>query len=358
MHTFEYTNNSSRLLTPEIVRLLSTLYEHKGRQQLFVEAKKDELLTLMEVAKIQSTKSSNRIEGIFTTDKRLEELVVKKTEPKNRNEQEISGYRDVLATIHESYDFISPTVNVIQQLHRDLYSYGPDGFGGKFKSGNHRIAEEDTDGKQTVRFTPVSAFETGDAMRQMTEGFLDAWNGNKSEKLLLIPMFILDFLCIHPFDDGNGRMSRLLTLLLFYRAGFIVGKYISLEMLIEQTKKTYYEALRDSSTGWHDDENSYAPFVKYYLGILIKASNEFESRVEYLSKKKVPKTERVRLLIKDTVGKISKKEILEKCPDISTKTVERTLADLVKQGCIKKIGASSATCYVWLDKTEEMSRFS
>ena len=349
MHSFEYTESSGELFTPEIVRLLTALHEHKGRQQLFVEAKKDELQTLMEVAKIQSTKSSNRIEGIFTTDRRLEELVAKKTEPKNRNEQEISGYRDVLATIHESYDFISPTVNVILQLHRDLYSYGHDGFGGKFKSGDNIIAEEDADGKQTVRFSPVPAFETGEAMRQMTDAFQVAWNGNKVERLLLIPMFILDFLCVHPFDDGNGRMSRLLTLLLFYRAGFIVGKYISLEMLIEQTKETYYEVLRDCSTGWHGNTNSYAPFVKYYLGLLIKASNEFESRVEYLSTKKLPKTERVRLLIKDTVGKISKKEILEKCPDISTKTVERALADLLKQGCIQKVGASSATSYVWSD---------
>ena len=349
MHSFEYTEDSERLLTPEIVRLLNTLYEHRGRQQLFVEAKKDELATLMEVAKIQSTKASNRIEGIFTTDRRLEELVARKSEPKNRNEQEITGYRDVLATIHESYDFISPTVSVILQLHRDLYSYGQGGFGGKLKSGDNIIAEQDADGKQTVRFTPVPAFETGEAMRLMTESFLRAWNENRAERLLLIPMFILDFLCIHPFDDGNGRMSRLLTLLLYYRAGFIVGKYISLEMLIEQTKETYYEALRDSSAGWHENGNSYAPFVKYSLGILIKASNEFEDRVGYLSARKVPKAERVKLLIKNTVGRISKKEILERCPDISTKTVERALADLVKLGCIRKVGASSATGYVWSD---------
>ncbi|MCQ2577157.1 MAG: Fic family protein [Treponema sp.] len=350
MHNFEYNENAKKLLTPEIVQMLSTIYEHKGRQQLFVEAKKDELNSLMEIAKIQSTKSSNRIEGIFTTDKRLKELMSQKSEPRNRNEQEISGYRDVLSTIHESYDFISPTSNIIQQLHRDLYSYNKNGFGGKFKSNDNIIAETDDNGVQKVRFAPVPAFETEEAMRQMIESFLKAWNSNKTDKLLLIPMFILDFLCIHPFDDGNGRMSRLLTLLLFYRAGFIVGKYISLEMLIESAKETYYEALQDCSYGWHESKNLYEPFVKYYLGILIKASNEFESRIEYLSSSKISKPERIKRLIQNTVGKINKKEILEKCPDISTKTVERTLAELVKEGVIEKVGASSATAYVWIQK--------
>ena len=350
MHIFEYTENAKKLLTPEIVQLLNSIYEHKGRQEHFVEAKKDELNTLMEVAKIQSTKSSNRIEGIFTTDKRLEELMKEKSEPCNRNEQEISGYRDVLTTIHESYDYILPASNVILQLHRDLYSYNKNDFGGKFKSSDNIIAETDANGVQKVRFAPVPAYETEEAMRQMTEAFLEAWNNNKTDKLLLIPMFILDFLCIHPFEDGNGRMSRLLTLLLFYRAGFIVGKYISIEMLIESSKETYYEALQNCSYRWHESKNQYEAFVKYYLEILIKASNEFESRIEYLSGSKISKAERIKKLIQSTVGKINKKEILEKCPDISSKTVERTLANLVKNGFIEKIGASSATAYVWIQK--------
>ena len=350
MHIFEYNENARRLLTPEIVRLLSAAYEHKGRQRLFVEAKSDELAALTEIARIQSTKSSNRIEGIFTTDKRLEELMMQKSEPKNRNEEEISGYRDVLNTIHESHDYITPTASVILQFHRDLYSYSKSGFGGKYKTGDNVIAETDGDGVQKVRFAPVPAFETEDAMRQMCEAFLSAWNENETDSLLLIPMFILDFLCIHPFDDGNGRMSRLLTLLLFYRAGFLVGKYVSIEMLIERTKEAYYMALQDCSAGWHESRNTYMPFVKYYLGLLIKASNEFESRVEYLSSEKISKSERVTRLIQGTVGKISKRQILEKCPDISTKTVERALADLVRWGLVEKVGAGSATSYVWAQK--------
>ena len=161
-------------------------------------------------------------------------------------------------------------------------------------------------------------------------------------------MFILDFLCIHPFNDGNGRMSRLLTLLLFYKAGYIVGKYISMEMLIEKTKETYYEALQASSTGWHENENSYEPFVKYYLGITLKAYNEFESRVEYLKKRTLSKPERIRAMIDQKVGKITKKEILDACPDISKTTVERTLTELVKSGYISKVGSGPATGYVRL----------
>ena len=347
MHIYEYDENAKKLLTPQIVRLLSECYEHKGQQHLFVEANQDELATLVEVARIQSTKASNKIEGIFTTDKRLEELMSQKSEPHNRNEQEISGYRDVLATIHESYDYISPTPNVILQLHRDLYAFDRSGFGGKYKSSDNIISEEDTSGNQRVRFAPVPAYETEEAMRTMCERFLAAWNANKTDKLLLIPMFILDFLCIHPFDDGNGRMSRLLTVLLYYRAGFIVGKYISLEMIIEQTKETYYEALQQCSQNWHENQNCYESFVTYYLGVILKASREFEDRIEYLSFKKITKADRVQKLIETTVGKITKKEILEKCPDISTKTVERTLAELVKAGVIEKVGASSATGYVW-----------
>lgn len=159
-------------------------------------------------------------------------------------------------------------------------------------------------------------------------------------------MFILDFLCIHPFNDGNGRMSRLLTLLLLYRAGYIVGKYISLEMLIEKTKTTYYEALQASSFSWHENQNTYAPFVKYYLGIIIKAYDEFEDRIQYLVTKKISKPDRIKAIISQTLGKISKKDLMERCPDISQGTIERTLSNLVKEGYIIKVGSGPATAYI------------
>lgn len=346
VRSFDYTKNAVKLLTPEIVQMLASIHEHKGKQELFVEANVDELKTLLEVALIQSTGASNRIEGIHTSDSRLEELVKQKAEPRNRSEQEIAGYREVLSTIHESYEFIVPRPNVILQLHRDLYSYSQGSIGGVFKNSDNIIAETDAKGHQKARFIPVSAFQTPEAVDELCTSFWQAWESNDIDKLMLIPMFILDFLCIHPFNDGNGRMSCLLTLLLFYKAGYIVGKYISIEMLIEKTKETYYEALQASSVEWHEGENNYESFVQYYLGIILKAYNEFEDRVEHLKYRKLSKPERIKATIDNKVGKITKKEIMELCPDISKVTVERTLTALVKDGYIRKVGASKSTAYV------------
>ena len=346
MKNFDYITNPAKLLTPEIVQMVGSIHEHKGKQELFLEANIDELKTLLEVALIQSTGASNRIEGIFTSDKRLEELVSQKAEPRNRSEQEIAGYREVLATIHESYEYITPRPTIILQLHRDLYSYSQGNIDGTYKNSDNVIAETDAEEHQKARFIPVPAFQTAEAIDELCAHFLEAWEANLIDKLILIPMFILDFLCIHPFNNGNGRMSRLLTLLLFYKAGYIVGKYVSMEMLIEKTKETYYEALQASSVGWHEGENSYKPFVKYYLGIMLKAYNEFENRVEHLKYHNLSKPDRIKAVIDNKVGKITKKEIMELCPDISKVTVERTLTDLVKSGYIAKVGAGPSTGYV------------
>ena len=346
MRSFDYIKTPEQLLKPEIVQMVGSIHEHKGKQELFLEANIDELKTLLEVALIQSTGASNRIEGIYTTDKRLEELVSQNAEPRNRSEQEISGYREVLATIHESYGYINPRPNIILQLHWDLYSYSQGNVGGSYKNSDNVIAETDEKGHQKARFLPVSAFQTAEAMNELCQNFLEAWEADYIDKLILIPMFILDFLCIHSFNDGNGRMSRLLTLLLFYKAGYIVGKYVSIEMLIEKTKETYYEALQASSSGWHENENSYEPFVKYYLGIILKAYNEFEGRVEHLRNRSLSKPDRIKAVIDNKVGKITKKEIMELCPDISKVTVERTLTKLVKSGYIAKVGAGPSTGYV------------
>ena len=346
MRRFDYIKQPETLLTPEIVQMIASIHEHKGKQELFLEANIDELKTLLAVALIQSTGASNRIEGIFTSDKRLEELVNQKSEPRNRSEQEIAGYREVLATIHESYEYVVPRPNIILQLHRDLYSYSQGAIGGSYKNSDNVIAEIDAEGNQKARFIPVPAFQTAEAMDELCSRFLEAWEADHMDKLVLIPMFILDFLCIHPFNDGNWRMSRLLTLLLFYKAGYIVGKYVSMEMLIEKTKETYYEALQASSAGWHENENNYAPFVKYYLGIVLKAYNEFENRVEHLKNRTLSKPDRIKAMIDQKVGKITKKEIMELCPDISKVTVERTLTELVKSGYIAKVGAGPSTGYV------------
>lgn len=352
MHHFDYDKAPEKLLTPQIVQLLGQIREEKGKQELFLEANADELKSLLEIAKIQSTGASNRIEGIYTSEQRLQELVAQKAEPRNRSEEEIAGYREVLATIHESYDYIPVRPNMLLQLHRDLYAYSRSAAGGQYKNADNVIAETDESGNRRVRFQPVPAFQTAEAMDALCDEMNRAWNDEKFDKLLLMPLFILDFLCIHPFNDGNGRMSRLLTLLLLYKNDCIVGKYISIEMLIEKSKETYYEALQHSSHGWHKNANDYAPFVSYYLGIVLKAYREFESRVRLMQDRSLSKPERIRTVIDGHIGKISKKQLAEQCPDISLTTIERTLGELVKSGYIKKVGAGRTTAYVKAEDVE------
>ena len=347
MRTIDYKKEYDQLLTPEIVAFIAQIHEQKGQQNLFVEAQKDALSELLEIAKIQSTEASNRIEGIITTDDRLKKIVMNKTTPKGRSEREIAGYRDVLNTIHENYDYIPVRPGMILQLHRDLYKFSNSGFGGNFKNSDNVIAEELPDGSKKVRFQPVSAWETPEAVEKLCNAFQEASNDTELDPLLLIPMFILDFLCIHPFNDGNGRMSRLLTLLLLYRYGYFVGKYISIERLIADSKTTYYEVLQESSTAWHEGKNDYYPFVRYFLGVVIAAYREFSSRVDLLITRGLSKPGRVRELIHTTTGKITKAQIMRECPDISQKTVERALKELIDNGEIIKIGGGRYTTYIW-----------
>ena len=345
MRNYNYRDKWQKLLTPEIVKKLTLISEYKGEQRLFIEAHKDELKELVEIAKIQSTEASNRIEGIFTADDRLKNLVQEKTTPRNRDESEIAGYRDVLNTIHENYDYIPINANYFLQLHRDLYKFVGNVDGGVFKTGDNIIQEEDDKGNKKVRFRPVSAWETAEAIDALCEAFRDA--KGEVDSLILNAMFILDFLCIHPFNDGNGRMSRLLTLLLLYQSDYIVGKYISIEKIIEESKETYYEVLQDSSLNWHENENDYKPFVNYMLGVIVNAYKEFESRVELVTNPNLSKSDRIREIIKNHIGTITKSELLEMNPDISDTTVQRTLAELLKNNEIKKIGGGRYTKYTW-----------
>lgn len=345
MRDYNYKEKWSKLLTPEIVKKLTLINEYKGEQRLFIEAHKDELIELVEIAKIQSTEASNRIEGIFTADDRIKSLVQAKTTPRDRDEAEIAGYRDVLNTIHENYDYIPINANYILQLHRDLYKFLGSTEGGRFKTSDNIIRETDADGNECVRFRPVPAWETAPSIDELCKSYHEA--KSEADSLLLSLMFILDFLCIHPFNDGNGRMSRLLTLLLLYQSGFIVGKYISIERIIEESKETYYEVLQDSSINWHENENDYKPFVNYMLGVVVNAYKEFESRVELLTNPNLSKADRVREIIRKHIGTITKAELLNMNPDISDTTIQRALADLLKNGEIEKIGGGRYTKYVW-----------
>ena len=345
MHTFDYKETPKQLLTPDIVNMLSSLHEFRGKQELYIEAESDVLTALLDIAKIQSTKASNKIEGIYTSDERLEALVMEKAEPRNRSEEEIAGYREVLATVHDGYEYIPIRPNNILQLHRDLYSFSSSDTGGRFKNTDNVIAESSKDGQQRVRFIPVPAFQTPEAMENLCNEFNNAIDRAEYDPLLLIPMFILDFLCIHPFNDGNGRMSRLLTLLLLYRSGYIVGKYVSMEMLIEKTKETYYEALQNSSIEWHNDKSDYTSFVRYYLGVVLKGYNEFQDRIEHLKYRRLSKADRVKAVFEKKLGIVKKSDIATLCPDISETTIERTLKELLEAGFIEKVGKGRATGY-------------
>lgn len=345
MRDYNYKEKWQKLLTPEIVKKLTLINEYKGEQRLFIEAHKDELIELVEIAKVQSTEASNRIEGISTADDRLKNLVQAKTTPRNRDESEIAGYRDVLNTIHENYDYIPINANYILQLHRDLYKFLASVEGGVFKTSDNIIREVNRDGEEHVRFRPVAAWETPTSIEELCLAFRES--KGEVDPLLLNMMFILDFLCIHPFNDGNGRMSRLLTLLLLYQSGFIVGKYISIEKIIEDSKETYYEVLQDSSINWHENQNDYKPFVNYMLGVIINAYKEFEARVKLMTDPSLSKSDRIRKIIKNHIGTITKSELIEMNPDISDTTIQRALAELLKNGEIQKIGGGRYTKYTW-----------
>lgn len=347
MRNYSYAERYRTLLTPEIVAMLGKIHECKAEQTLFADAKPDTLVHLVEIAKIQSTEASNRIEGIYTSDERLKKLVQDKTRPTTRSEREIAGYRDVLTTIHKNYAYIPSKPPMILQLHRDLYKYNGLNAGGAYKSADNIIEEIDTQGNCRIRFRPVPAWEVPDAMERLYTAFDEAMNDTMHDPLLLIPMFVLDFLCIHPFNDGNGRMSRLLTLLLLYRAGYAVGKYVSMEKMIEATKENYYDALERSSQLWHEGQNDYVPFTSYLLDIILASYREFFARVQRLDGEGQSKPDQVRNVIRDTLGKITKAEIMAQCPGISQVTVQRALSSLLKSGDIFKISGGRYTAYTW-----------
>lgn len=346
MRKFNLIEEYKSIITnSNIINLISNIHEYKGKQSYLLDSKKDALETLLKIAKVQSTTSSNKIEGIYTTDKRIKEIVNQKLEPENRNEEEIAGYRDVLFLIHENYKFIEINKNTILQLHRDLYKYTGYSYGGKFKNSQNYIEEENEKGEKKIRFTPLSPVETPIAIEDLCKNYNELVNDESCDLLVLIPIFILDFVSIHPFNDGNGRMSRLLTLLLLYKACYMVGKYISIEKIIEDTKDSYYDALGKSSLKWHSNENNYSYFVEYYLGIILNAYKEFDSRISIIKTKKVTSYDRIIDIFKDNIIPIDKSLIMNKCPDLSETTVERILNKLLKENIIVKISGGRYTKY-------------
>lgn len=348
MREFNYSKYKDYKWDSEILGLVSGIHEYRGKQELYLAQKPAVLDKLVEVAKVQSTESSNAIEGIFTSNTRLNQLMQSKTTPRNRDEEEIAGYRFVLDMIHESYEFIPISSNYILQLHQNLYRFTNRSIGGHFKNSDNHIVARDENGIEHVIFEPLSPLETPIAIDRICEEFNRVSATEEVDTLLLIPIFIHDFLCVHPFNDGNGRMSRLLTTLLLYRTGYVVGKYVSLEKKIAELKDLYYDSLNMSQNGWHEGEDDPTPFIKYILKTIIAAYKDFEERIEIIDIKE-PAIEQVRAAVYKKIGKFTKSEIMEMCPKLGRASVENSLTALVKEEVLERRGSGRGTYYVRKD---------
>ena len=347
MRTFNYSKIKDQKWDSEILGLIAAIYKEAGKQELYLKQRPDELKKLVEIAKIQSTEASNAIEGIVTTSTRIKQLVEEKTTPKNRDEQEIAGYRDVLNIIHESFDAIPITQNYILQLHKIMYSHMNNPMAGRTKNNQNYISATYPDGHTEILFTPLAPFETPEALDKICEEYNRVIGNFEVEPLIAIPVFIHDFLCIHPFNDGNGRMSRLLTTLLLYRNGFYVGKYISLEAKIARNKDLYYSALSQSQHGWHEGTEDALPFIKHILGIVLAAYKDFEDRFSIVETK-LPAIDMVRIASQNKIGRFTKQDIHELCPSLSISSIESALRKLVSSGELRREGSGKATCYIHL----------
>ena len=351
MRGFDFTKLAQRTWPSDILNLAAKIHEFKGRQDMYVLQKPSELKRLVEIARIQSTEASNKIEGICSTSTRIRQLFAEKTTPRNRAEYEIMGYRDVLNTIHESHAYIPIRSSYILQLHRDLLRRAGASYGGRFKNVQNYISETRPDGTSRTRFTPVAPYETPMAMDALCEAYEQAAAKECIDALLLIPSFILDFLCIHPFNDGNGRMSRLLTLLLLYKSGYHIGKYISIESQIEKTKDLYYEALEASDLEWHEGRNDPTPFIRYMLSVLLACYTEFEDRVGLMEPKERGSSayDLVKTYAEEKVGKFTSSDVLVHCPSLGRSSVLAALKRLTSEGLIRRLGAGRNTFYVRSD---------
>ena len=344
MRAFNYSKIKEEKWDSEILGLIAAIYKEAGKQELYLKQRPEEIEKLVEIAKIQSTEASNAIEGIVTTSTRIRQLVEERTTPKNRNEQEIAGYRDVLGIIHESFDAISITPNYILQLHKILYSHMNNPMAGRTKSVQNYISATYPGGRVETLFKPLSPLETPVALESICNEYNRVIGNMEVEPLIAIPTFIHDFLCIHPFNDGNGRMSRLLTTLLLYRSGFYVGKYISLEAKIAKNKDLYYDSLNQAQHGWHNGAEDIVPFIKYNLGTILAAYKDFEERFA-LVETKLSALEMVRRATMNKIGRFSKQDIRELCPSLSISSIEGALRKLVELGEVKREGNGRTTCY-------------
>lgn len=349
MRTFDYSSLYNKAWDTDLLNLVAKIHEYKARENLYALKKPHELDRLVEVAKIQSTEASNRIEGIVTTSTRIKQLFAEKTSPRNRDEDEIMGYRDVLQTIHMHSAYIPIKPSYILQLHRDLLKRAGFSYSGQFKDVQNYINEQRADGTIATRFTPVSPHETPVAVEELCSTYEQARATEKIDPLILIPVFISDFLCIHPFNDGNGRMSRLLMLLLLYKNGYNVGKYVSIEKQIEKTKDFYYDSLERSDRGWHEGNNDPTPFICYMLQIILACYTEFEERLGTFVDKHLSAFELVKNVVEGKIGTFTSADVIASCPSVGRSSVLAALKKLTEEGFIIREGTGRSTFYVRTD---------
>lgn len=337
MHKFNLYEEHRQYFSPEIIAMVTKLYRYRGRLEVFTQTMEKELSLFTPVAERHSVTASNKISGISVRDSRLDELLCPNAEPKKPGEEEIAGYFRVLDSILGNYDYIPCKPYYILQLHRDLYSFSRTKIGGAYKS---------FDTKPRGKFRAVRAFDTERAMDDLYDSFDSALELDDTEPLILIPIMLLDFLCIHPFKDANGRMERLLAVLNCCKNGFIIGKYLSLESIMENSTEAFDAAFEESSRDWHENSNSYEPFICHFLSVLIQGYAELEKHIAHLNSEGKTKAQMIEDYINEKSGKFNKRELLEYFPGISEITVERTLSQLCRTDKISRTGASRATFYV------------
>ena len=346
MHRFDYSFLHNGMLPAGLLNITADIYTLRvmalDRRKQFV----DIFTELAAIAKVQSVKNSNEIEGIVTTDERINEIVNGNSAPLNHSEKEIAGYRDALAQVHTGYTDMDFRESDVLRLHAIMLNLAGYAYAGKYKEDDNDIIEEDKYGRRRVRFHPTSAADTPDNMQQLVLAYQEARDNPNINQLLLIPCVILDFLCIHPFRDGNGRISRLLSLLLLYKNGFDAGKYISFEEQINLRKGNYYEALRQSSQGWHENQNDYSAFIMEFLTTVYMCYKELDKRFAVIGSCKVTKQARVEATVLNSLTPIAKADILKILPDVSATTVEAVLGQMVRDGAVRKIGSGRNTRYI------------
>jgi Fic family protein len=323
-------------ITPQLLNLTNALSEYKGKEALYARQSPDALEKLVEMAKVESVESSNRIEGINVRHDRVVDIVEHQSVPRTRPEEEVAGYRDALKYIHENYKAIPVSQNTVSMFHQFLFKYTGEA-GGEFKWADNLIVDHLKDGSTRVRFTPPPASQTFLYINNLANSYQFVSSQRNFSPLVLIPLFILDYLCIHPFKDGNGRTARLWALLLLYQSGYQVGKYISLERIIEDSKETYYETLERSSKGWHEEKHDTGPWLHYFLGVLIAAYKEFESRAGVF-REEGSKTDQIKAYVNKAIKPFAISDVEAACPHVSRDMIRLVLRELRVQGVIRLDG--------------------